>query len=142
MCQVSNAEARCCSLWSGNCGRQRFAARRVFWNKTQYFFHALQICSSVTRVDPVFSLRRGCKPWWRHFGLLKGCRIYFGGAAVVKKAPFPARRAPLLAGGAPYLLRRATSWTKRMPSLFRRAHSLAGRRLHNTFGAKTDPGLR
>ena len=60
----------------------------------------------------------------------------------IRNAPFPARRAPLLAGGAPYLLRRATSWTKRAPSLFRWAHSLAGRRPHNAFGAKTDPGLR
>ena len=77
-------------------------------------------------------------PFW----LLEGCRIYFEGAAMVENAPFPARRAPLLAGGVPYLLRRATSWTKRAPSLFRWAHSLAGRRPHNAFGAKTDPGLR
>ena len=76
------------------------------------------------------------------FSLLEGCRIYFEGAAMVENAPLPARRAPLLAGGAPYLLRRATSWTNRAPSLFRWAHSLAGRRSHNAFGTKTDSGLR
>ena len=77
-------------------------------------------------------------PFW----LLKGCRIYFEGAPMVENAPFPARRAPLLAGGVPYLLRRATSWTKRAPSPFRWAYSLAGRSPYNAFGAKADPGLR
>ena len=76
-------------------------------------------------------------PFW----LLKGCRIYLGGAIMAEKTPFRARRAPLLARGAPYLLRRATSWTKRARSLIRRAHSLAERRPHNAFGAKADPGL-
>ena len=42
------------------------------------------------------------------FWLLNVCQIYEEGAAMVEKAPFPARKAPLLAGGAPYLLRRTT----------------------------------
>ena len=36
-------------------------------------------------------------PFW----LLKGCQIFLEGAVMVRKAPFHARRAPLLAGGAP-----------------------------------------
>ena len=84
----------------------------------------------------------GLQVRWVPYWLLERCRIYLEGAVMVEKAPLRAGRAPLLAGGAPYLFRRATSWTKRAPSLIRRAHSLAGRRPHDVFGTKTDPGLR
>ena len=72
----------------------------------------------------------------------KGRRIYLQGAVIGEKAPFRAKKAPLLSGGAPYLFRMAPSWANRAPFCIRRGPSPAGRRRYNAFGAKIDPELR
>ena len=56
-----------------------------------------------------------------------------------EKAPFRARRAPLLAGGAPYLLRRVPLWAKRAPFCIIRAYLLAGGRPCNRLRCKNKP---
>ena len=57
-------------------------------------------------------LGRGCRSSGAVF-VIEVFQIYLVGAVMVKKTPFHASRAPLLAGGVPYLLKRVTSWTKR-----------------------------